>query len=81
MRLDEAAYSLVSNPWFDRVIIGVILINCIFLGLYDPTKESNEQAQYIMIGDFVFSGIFIAELLAKWLALSMPTYFKDKWNW
>ncbi|CAN0332241.1 unnamed protein product, partial [Laminaria digitata] len=36
---------------------------------------------YLTIGDYIFSGVFIAELLVKWLALSIPTYFKDKWNW
>lgn len=40
-----------------------------------------QQETHLIIGDYVFSGIFIAELLAKWLALSIPTYFKDKWNW
>lgn len=43
LRIDEAAYILVSNPWFDRVIIATIVINCIFLALVDPTKSSDEQ--------------------------------------
>lgn len=45
LRIDEVAYSLVSNPWFDRVVIGTIVINCIFLALVDPTKSSNEQVR------------------------------------
>lgn len=40
-----------------------------------------DQDGYIIVGDYMFSSIFIAELLAKWLALSIPTYFKDNWNW
>lgn len=39
------------------------------------------QDELLIIGDYTFSAIFIAELLAKWLALSIPTYFKDNWNW
>ncbi|CAM9483745.1 unnamed protein product, partial [Ectocarpus fasciculatus] len=81
LRIDEIAYRLVSNPWFDRVIVLTIIVNCYFLALYDPTRASNEQDGYIIVGDYMFSSIFIAELLAKWLALSIPTYFKDKWNW
>lgn len=81
LRMDELAYRLVANPWFDRVIIAVIVTNCVFLALYDPTKDSNDQATFIVIGDYVFSAIFIGELLVKWLALSVPTYFKDRWNW
>lgn len=81
LRLSEVAYRLVSNPWFDRFIIGVILSNCLFLALYDPMKENDAQATYLVIGDYIFSAIFIGELLLKWLALSIPTYFKDRWNW
>lgn len=80
-RVDELAYQIVANPWFDRVMIVVILTNCVFLALYDPTKESDAQEGYIKIGDMVFSGIFIAEILVKWLALGIPAYFKDNWNW
>lgn len=43
LRIDELAYRLVSNPWFDRVIITTIIINCFFLTLNDPTKDSSEQ--------------------------------------
>eukprot|EP00752_Nemacystus_decipiens_P004767 g4338.t2 len=80
-RIDEVAYRLVSSKWFDRVIIATIVVNCCFLALNDPTKPSTEQDELLIVGDYTFSAIFIAELLAKWLALSIPTYFKDNWNW
>ncbi|CAM9163005.1 unnamed protein product [Choristocarpus tenellus] len=79
-RVDEATYSLVFNPWFDRVIVATILVNCLFLALYDPTM-SEEQADYIVVGDYIFSAVFIIELILKWNALSVSTYFRDKWNW
>ncbi|CAM9215633.1 unnamed protein product, partial [Hapterophycus canaliculatus] len=81
IRIDELAYRLVSNPWFDRVIIATIIVNCFFLALNDPTKYSHEQDGYLIVGDYIFSAIFIAEVLIQWSALSVPTYFKDKWNW
>eukprot|EP00903_Cladosiphon_okamuranus_P008160 g7859.t1 len=80
-RIDEVAYRLVSSKWFDRVIIATIVVNCSFLALNDPTKLSTQQDALLIVGDYIFSAIFIAELLAKWLALSIPTYFKDNWNW
>lgn len=44
-RIDEIAFQLVSDPWFDRVILATITVNGVFLALYDPTKESAEQVR------------------------------------
>lgn len=44
-RIDEIAFQLVSNPWFDGVIIATIIVNGVFLALYDPTKGSHEQVR------------------------------------
>jgi len=45
------------------------------------TRPFVHQDGYLIVGDYIFSAIFIAELLIKWVALSVPVYFKDKWNW
>lgn len=81
MHLDEVAYRIVENPWFDRTIIAVITVNCVILALNDPTKGAEDQSHFMDVVDILFSGIFIAELLLKWLALSISAYFKDRWNW
>lgn len=33
------AKHVVSRPWFDSAVVGLILVNCIFLALDDPTAE------------------------------------------
>lgn len=52
-RIDEIAFQLVSNPWFDRVILVTITVNGVFLALYDPTKGSAEQVRANACGRFV----------------------------
>lgn len=49
-RIDEIAFQLVSNPWFDRVILATITVNGVFLALYDPTKGSSEQVRAKVCG-------------------------------
>ena len=34
----RAAY-VVSCAWFDSAVVGLILVNCVFLALDDPTEE------------------------------------------
>lgn len=33
------AKHVVSRPWFDSAVVGIILVNCVFLALDDPTAE------------------------------------------
>lgn len=33
------AKHVVSRPWFDSAVVGLILVNCVFLALDDPTAE------------------------------------------
>ncbi len=33
------AASVISRAWFDSAVVGLILVNCIFLALDDPTEE------------------------------------------
>lgn len=37
----RAAKLLISHDWFDRSVVGLILINCVFLALDDPTLEAS----------------------------------------
>lgn len=37
--LRERAIKLVVSPWFDRIILMVIILNSIVIALDDPTEE------------------------------------------
>eukprot|EP00049_Salpingoeca_infusionum_P014061 m.261974 g.261974 ORF g.261974 m.261974 type:complete len:2012 (+) comp15585_c0_seq2:444-6479(+) len=60
---------------FDLFIIVVILANCVFMALTEP----------IPTAEYVFSGIYTLELVAKVVALGFifhkHAYLRDAWNW
>lgn len=37
----KAAKRIVSRDWFDQAVVGLILVNCVFLALDDPTVEAS----------------------------------------
>jgi len=61
--------SIVKTAWFEYVILVVILINCVFLALENPTKNSDTTKDVIEITEVVFTVIYIIEMLLKWVAL------------
>ncbi|XP_013413556.1 sodium channel protein 1 brain [Lingula anatina] len=71
----RAALYVVSNQFFDYIIILTILINCIMMAILDAPEEP----------EFVFLGIYTIEMIAKLLArgfiLNKFTYLRDPWNW
>lgn len=36
-----AAKLLISQDWFDHAVVALILVNCVFLALDDPTAEAS----------------------------------------
>ncbi len=68
------------SQFFDPFILLIVILNCIFLALIDPTKPDDEQQTYIKIGEIVFSVIYIIEMLLKVPVLSLSGYFRYEYN-
>ncbi len=64
------------SRFFDPFILIVVILNCVFLALIDPTKPEKEQKSYIKIGDVVFSVIYALEMLLKMAVLNLNGYFR-----
>lgn len=69
------------NPWFDRLILITIMINCVFLALdreVDAVTANNEAI------DFVFLQIYTLEMILKVIAMGFfmraHSYLRDSWN-
>ena len=61
----------VEWKWFDRVILSVILINCICLALTSPVLEEGSTMSTVLNGfDTAFAVIFLSEMILKILALN-----------
>jgi len=69
------------SPWFDRFILTVILINCMFLAL---DKEIDAITFNIETIDFVFLIIYSWEMSMKIIAMGFfmraHSYLRDSWN-
>lgn len=58
------ALRAVTHPWFDRLTMFVILLNCITLGMYRPCEDSVDCQTYrcfilSLIDHLIFAYFFI----------------------
>ncbi|XP_055365244.1 voltage-dependent T-type calcium channel subunit alpha-1I-like isoform X2 [Betta splendens] len=70
----------VCHPWFERVSILAILLNCVTLGMFQPCGHTPFFLQALDDGIFVF---FAGEMLVKMVALGVigqSGYLGDTWN-
>ncbi|XP_067353747.1 voltage-dependent T-type calcium channel subunit alpha-1H-like isoform X2 [Channa argus] len=70
----------VCHPWFERVSILAILLNCVTLGMFQPCGHTPFFLQALDDGIFVF---FAGEMVVKMVALGIigqSGYLGDTWN-
>ncbi|GMT06677.1 hypothetical protein PENTCL1PPCAC_28851, partial [Pristionchus entomophagus] len=77
----------VMSPWFDRVTMGVILINCITLGMFRPCEDGADcktyRCQMLQLADHVIFAYFAFEMCVKVIAMGFTGaagYLSDTWN-
>ena len=72
---------VTKNPWFDRFILLIILLNTLFLAL---DQEVNIVTKYNEQIDFTFLIIYTFEMVLKIVALGFimntNSYIRDPWN-
>ncbi|XP_054728206.1 uncharacterized protein LOC129237458 [Anastrepha obliqua] len=77
---------LITNPWFERISILVILFNCVTLGMYQPCEDKKclkPRCQVLQIFDDMILVFFTIEMLIKAIAMGLygkNTYMADSWN-
>ena len=73
---------IMTNRWFDRTVLFLILINAIALAAVDPTAP---EPMFIKVAEVLFNTAFTIEMLIKMLALGLVcgapnAYFCNAWN-
>ena len=84
---------LLTWPWFERLSMFVILLNCITLGMYQPCANQTElrggqrcdriRCQWLQIMDDLIFGVFAMEMCIKIIAMGIfgkGSYLADAWN-
>ena len=76
----EFVIKIVTNPWFDRLILFFILANSVTLALDDPLNPRS----WISNLDYFFLSIFSFEMVLKIIAMGFIMrpyiYLRDPWN-
>ena len=72
---------MAINPWFDRFILTVIIVNCFFLAVDKEMESINKYSDDI---DMVFLLIYTVEMVLKIIAMGFfmraHSYLRDTWN-
>lgn len=71
------------NPWFDRITMLVILINCVTLGMYRPCEDNDNCTTYrcyvlATIDHIIFAYFAIEMVCLKGIHLFVSKYLKRK---
>ncbi|MBX9906346.1 ion transporter [Patescibacteria group bacterium] len=72
--------SIITNPWFERLVLAIIVANAITLGLETYPAIMLAYGSTLMKLDLVFVGFFVIELSLR-LSVLGRTFWQDGWNW
>nr|DBA25063.1 TPA: hypothetical protein GDO54_012636 [Pyxicephalus adspersus] len=70
---------IVMDPFTDLTITICIVLNTLFMAL-EHYKMTEEFDRMLATGNYVFTGIFTAEMVLKMIALDPYYYFQQGWN-
>lgn len=74
--------SLSRHPWFQRLVIGLIVFSAVLLGLETSDRMMDRLGRVFHVADVVVVGLFVVEIVIRLLAfLPRPWRFlRDGWN-
>jgi len=82
----KGAIMLIKNKFFDKTILFLILLNCIFLAMdsNEPHFESTSMGGAIVIAEVIFTVAFVCEMVFKVVGMGFfmgpGSYLRDYWN-
>ncbi|KAG9476511.1 hypothetical protein GDO78_003188 [Eleutherodactylus coqui] len=79
IQFKEGVKFVVMDPFTDLAITICIVLNTLFMAL-EHYKMSNNFDKMLNTGNYVFTGIFTAEMVFKIIALDPYYYFQQGWN-
>lgn len=76
-----AVLSVVDTPAFEWFVLVLIFASSITLCFEDIHLEANKTLKRVLYWtNFIFSLIFVIEMLLKWMALGFTKYFTSFWT-
>ena len=74
------SYKIIMNPYFDSIIIFVIILNTLSLALDKYPQFPDIVLESISGLNFIFTIIFTAEAILKMVGLGLREFAKEKFN-
>ncbi|KAM7407501.1 hypothetical protein PAMA_003295 [Pampus argenteus] len=79
LKIKKIVKLIVMDPFVDLIITICIVLNTLFMAM-DHYPMSNGFSTMLTHGNWVFTGIFTAEMVLKIIALDPYYYFQEGWN-
>ncbi len=72
---------MAVNPAFDRFILVVIVINCVFLALDQENQLISDNSSTIDLGFLIiYTGEMVLKIIAMGFFMRAHSYLRDAWN-
>ncbi|TSM68849.1 Sodium channel protein type 2 subunit alpha [Bagarius yarrelli] len=79
VKLKKLVNLFVMDPFVDLFITICIVVNTIFMAM-EHHKKADYFVSTLTVGNYVFTGIFTAEMILKIIAMDPYRYFQESWN-
>uniref|UniRef100_A0A8C6J0X2 Sodium channel protein n=1 Tax=Melopsittacus undulatus TaxID=13146 RepID=A0A8C6J0X2_MELUD len=78
----KTCYRIVKHSWFEHFIIFIIILSSAALAFEDIHLQERRKVKMLLeYADKMFTYIFFMEMLLKWVAYGLPSYFTNAWCW
>ncbi|XP_010004315.1 PREDICTED: sodium channel protein type 5 subunit alpha-like [Chaetura pelagica] len=78
----KTCYKIVKHSWFENFIIFMIVLSSAALAFEDIHLQERKKVKILLeYADKVFTYIFFMEMLLKWVAYGLHSYFTNAWCW
>ncbi len=80
--MQEQCRRITEARWFERTIVGLILVNALLIGLETSPEIMAQHGRWLVLGNHVILGVFIVEAALKIAAVAprVNRYFGSGWN-
>ncbi|XP_061330268.1 sodium channel protein type 5 subunit alpha-like isoform X2 [Pezoporus flaviventris] len=78
----KTCYRIVKHSWFEHFIIFMIILSSAALAFEDIHLQERQKVKMLLeFADKIFTYIFFMEMLLKWVAYGLHSYFTNAWCW
>ncbi|KAM9572879.1 sodium channel protein type 5 subunit alpha-like [Guaruba guarouba] len=76
----KTCYKIVKHSWFEHFIIFMIILSSAALAFEDIHLQERQKVKMLLeCADKIFTYIFFMEMLLKWVAYGLLSYFTNAW--